>query len=77
MKMTSIIRMFGFIGILLFALCLKEVYIGSNNLYGQSQDQIGEIHTDVYEENSSLFTQDKTWRGADGAASIDLGKGIK
>jgi len=29
-------------------------------------------HIEVYEENNSLFTKDKIWRGADGAASIDL-----
>lgn len=44
-------------------------------LYGQSQDQIKEIHTAVFKEDYSLFTKDKTWLGADGAATIDLGNG--
>jgi len=43
--------------------------------YGQSQDQIKEIHAAVFEEDNSLFTKDKTWRGADGAATIDLRNG--
>jgi len=51
------------------------LFIFAFSLYGQSQDQIEDIHTAVDEEDNSLFTQDKTWRGADGAATIDLGNG--
>ncbi|MCD4734975.1 MAG: DUF4185 domain-containing protein [Bacteroidales bacterium] len=51
------------------------LFIFAFSLYGQSQDQIEEIQTEVYEEDNSLFTKDKTWRGADGAATIDLGNG--
>lgn len=50
-------------------------FIFAFSLYGQSLDQKEEINNAVFEEDNSLFTQDKTWRGADGAATIDLGDG--
>ena len=44
-------------------------------LTGQSLDQVQDIHIEVNEEDNTLFTNDKIWRGADGAASIDLENG--
>ena len=44
-------------------------------LNGQSPDQFEGMYFEVYEEDNSIFTNDKFWRGADGAASIDLGNG--
>jgi hypothetical protein len=38
-----------------------------------SQNQYSGEVFEVYEVDNSLFTGDKFWRGADGAASIDLG----
>jgi hypothetical protein len=40
-----------------------------------SQDQYRGEGFEVYEVANSIFTSDKLWRGADGAASIDLGNG--
>lgn len=53
--------------LLLFSLLLVFVIVQN----GQSQVQTQEVH----EVDNSLFTKDKVWRGADGAASIDLGNG--
>ncbi len=57
--------------LLLFSL----LFIFAITLNGQSLDQIENMHIEVYEEDNSLFTKDKIWRGADGAASIDLENG--
>jgi len=40
-----------------------------------SQPEIDVKKHSVYEMDNSIFKQDKHWRGADGAASIDLGNG--
>ena len=40
-----------------------------------SQTEIDEEKYSVYELDNSIFKQDRHWRGADGAASIDLGNG--
>ncbi len=40
-----------------------------------SQDQYSGESFEVYDVDNSIFTGDKFWRGADGAASIDLGSG--
>ena len=42
----------------------------------QSQDTFRSGHLEVFEEDNSFFIKDKCWRGADGAASIDLGNGL-
>jgi hypothetical protein len=41
----------------------------------RSQDHYSSESPEVYEVDNSIFTSDKFWRGADGAASIDLGNG--
>lgn len=63
--MKSLMIVFSFIVLFMFQI--------SKN--GLTQDQIGEKNIEVYEEDNLLFTNDKSWRGADGAASIDLGNG--
>ena len=50
-------------------------FIFSITLNGQSLVQSEDMQIEVYEVDNSLFTKDKTWRGADGAASIDLENG--
>lgn len=42
---------------------------------GQSQVQSKDMQIEVNEVDNSMFTADKFWRGADGAASIDLENG--
>lgn len=49
------------------------IFIIIVTLDAQPQNLPMPFQTEVYTEDNSLFTQDKTWRGADGAASIDLG----
>jgi hypothetical protein len=44
-------------------------------LNGQSQVQLEDIQIEVNEVDNSIFTSDKFWRGADGAASIYLENG--
>ncbi|MEY8021635.1 DUF4185 domain-containing protein [Muriicola sp. SD30] len=44
-------------------------------LNAQSQVQSEDMQIEVYEVDTSIFTTDKFWRGADGAASIDLENG--
>jgi len=44
-------------------------------LNGQSLIQSEDMQIEVNEVDNSLFTNDKIWRGADGAASIDLENG--
>jgi hypothetical protein len=51
------------------------LFISVIALNGQSLDQGEHIHIEVNEEDNNLFTKDKIWRGADGAASIDLENG--
>lgn len=46
--------------------CISEVY---------SQEKLGNEQHKVIEIENSFFTGDKHWRGADGAATVDLGKG--
>jgi len=56
-------------------LLLTILFIFIIALNGHSQDQSEDIHIEVYEEDNTLFTKDKIWRGADGAASIDFENG--
>ena len=51
------------------------LFISAFALTGQSLDQVQDILIEVNEEDNTLFTNDKIWRGADGAASIDLENG--
>jgi hypothetical protein len=51
------------------------LFISVITLNGQSLDHVEDIHIEVNEEGNNLFTNDKIWRSADGAASIDLENG--
>lgn len=44
-------------------------------LKAQSQDTFQIEDMEVFEVDNTFFSQDKFFRGADGAASIDLGSG--
>lgn len=57
--------------LLLFSILFIFVFI----LNGQSQVQSQDMQIEVNEVDNSIFTSDKFWRGADGAASIDLENG--
>jgi hypothetical protein len=56
-------------------LLFSILFISAITLNGQSLVQSEDMQIEVYEVDNSLFTKDKIWRGADGAASIDLANG--
>ena len=57
--------------LLIFSILFIFVFIPN----GQSQVQSKDMQIEVNEVDNSMFTTDKFWRGADGAASIDLENG--
>jgi hypothetical protein len=54
-------------------LLLSIAILSINGLEGFSQDKLFREGIEVIELKNSIFTSDKYWRGADGAATIDLG----
>ncbi|NQT78760.1 MAG: hypothetical protein HQ565_13695 [Bacteroidetes bacterium] len=56
-------------------LIFSILFIFAISLNGQSLVQSEDMQIEAYEVDNSLFTKDKIWRGADGAASIDLENG--
>ena len=56
---------------LLFAI----LFIATITLNGQALGELEGIQIEVNEVDNAIFTADKFWRGADGAASIDLENG--
>lgn len=54
---------------------LSILFLVVITLNGQTLVQVDDMQIEVNEVDNSIFTADKFWRGADGAASIDLENG--